>query len=296
MLMGTEEQKARFLGIFEDKEVPQWAAFAMTEPSAGSDVAALRTTAEKDGDSYVLNGEKCFISNGKRASWVVVWATVDPSLGRAGHRAFVVERGTPGFEVARVDKKMGLTASETATLRFENCRVPQANMLGSELESSKEKGFGGAMKTFNMTRPIVAAMAVGIGRAAHDEAWRFAKEAFDGTSGYRLDRIRDRFALIRRKLESARMMALHAAWKADLKQNNTMESAMSKAYAPPVALEAASLGLEILGQAGGASDLLIEKLFRDVKVLDIVEGTGQIQKTIIARSVMGYDRTWSGKE
>lgn len=288
MTMGTPEQRARFLGIFTSAERPHWGAFAMSEPGAGSDVAAIRASARRDGDAWVLRGEKMFISNGARASWVVAWATVDPALGRAGHRAFVVEKGTPGFTVARIDKKMGLAASETASLLFEDCRVPAENLLGGEAFYERRAGFEGAMHTFNMTRPLVAAMAVGVGRAAFDEARRFARERFTGASAWRMERVRDRLVQIRRKLDAGRLLAWRAAWLADLKRPNAVEASMAKAYCPPAALEAASLGIEILAEAGGASDFLIEKLFRDVKVLDIVEGTGQIQRLILARRLVGH--------
>jgi len=284
-LMGSPEQRRRFLGIFDKPSEPRWAAFAMTEPGAGSDVAAIRTRARREGDHWVIDGEKMFISNGARASWVVVWATIDPAQGRAGHRAFVVERGTPGFRVARIDKKMGLAASETAALVFEDCRVPADNLLGG---NGAGQGWKGAMATFNVTRPIVAAMAVGIGRAAYDEARRFARDNFSGLSAHRLARTRERFATIRRKLEAGRLLAWKAAWLADQKQPNATEAAMAKAYCPPVALEAASLGIDILGECGFASDFLIEKLFRDVKVLDIVEGTGQIQRLVMARQLVNH--------
>ncbi|MGE0871307.1 MAG: acyl-CoA dehydrogenase family protein [Kofleriaceae bacterium] len=286
-LMGTPEQKQKYLGIFEGAKEPCWAAFAMSEPGAGSDVAALRTRARKDGDHWVIDGEKMFISNGNRASWVVVWATIDPTQGRAGHRAFIVERGTPGFKVARVDKKMGLTASETASLTFENCRIPAENLLGGEHTAGKE-GFKGAMATFNITRPIVGAMAIGIGRAAYDEARRFARDNFTGVSAHRMYRARERLGTIRRKLEAGRLLAWHAAWLADHKKPNAAEASMAKAYGPPVALEAASLGMDILAEAGAASDYLIEKLYRDVKVLDIVEGTGQIQRLVMARQLINH--------
>ena len=163
MLLGTSEQKARWLGMFKDRSEPRWAAFAMSEPGAGSDVAAIRTQARRDGDGWRIDGEKTFISNGARASWVAVWATIDPAQGRAGHRCFVVERGTPGFEMVRVDKKMGLVASETATLRFEGCHVADENMLGGQRAAEggqRREGFKGAMRSFNMTRPMVAAMAI----------------------------------------------------------------------------------------------------------------------------------------
>jgi len=287
MMMGTPDQKARYLGIFKSRERPSWAAFAMTEPGAGSDVAALATTARRDGDEYVINGEKCFISNGARAAWVVVWASVDPALGRAGHRAFIVERDTPGFNVVRVDKKMGLTASETAVLRFEDCRVSADAML-----QPRADGFKSAMRTFDMTRPIVAAMAIGIGCAAHDEASRFARERFTGPASHRLQRANERLARIRQKLEAGRLLAWRAAWLADQRKSNAVEAAIAKAYCPPVALAAASLGMDIMGEAGAATDYLIEKLFRDVKVLDIVEGTGQIQRSVIAKQLIGFRNRW----
>lgn len=288
VFMGSEEQKKKYLGIFQDRTTPHWGAFAMSEPGAGSDVARIRTVARRDGDSYVISGEKMFISNGARASWVVVWATVDPALGRAGHRAFIVEKDTPGFQVAKIEKKMGLCAAETASLVFDECRVPASCMLGQEKERQGPEGFKGAMRTFDMTRPMVAAMAIGIGRAAYDEACRFAREAFAGPSRHRLQKARERLAQIRRKLEAGRLLAWRAAWLADLQKTNSVEAAMAKAYCAPVGLEAASLGLDILAEAGGSSDYLIEKLFRDVKVLDIVEGTGQIQRIVIAKRLIGY--------
>jgi len=283
MMMGTPTQKQRLLGMFEKPTEPRWAAFAMSEPGAGSDVAAIRTRARKHGDHWVLDGEKMFISNGARASWVVVWATIDPQLGREGHRAFVVERGSPGFRVARVDKKMGLAASETASLVFEGCEIPDDNLL-----QGREGGFKSAMATFNVTRPIVAAMAIGIGRAALDEARRFAREHFTGAASHRLYRVRDKLGAIRRRLEAGRLLAWRAAWLADRREPNAVEASIAKAYCPPIALEAASLGIEILGEAGAATDHLIEKLFRDVKVLDIVEGTGQIQRLVMARALVNH--------
>jgi acyl-CoA dehydrogenase len=288
VLLGTPEQRARFLGIFEDREVPRWGAFAMSEPGAGSDVAAIRTTARRDGDGWVLDGEKVFISNGARAAWVVVWASVDRALGRAGHRAFVVERGTPGFRVARIEKKMGLTASETAALVFEGCRVPGDDLLGGEETYRDKGGFRGAMRSFDMTRPMVAAMAVGIGRAALDEATRFAREHLGGASSARRQRVGERLARMRRRIDAGRLLAWRAAWLADQGRQNSLEAAMAKASCAPVALEAASLGLDVLGEAGAGHDHLIEKLWRDAKALDIVEGTGQIQRVVIARRLVGY--------
>ncbi|TMA54454.1 MAG: acyl-CoA dehydrogenase, partial [Deltaproteobacteria bacterium] len=155
--MGTAEQKERFLAPFRDRERPHWAAFAMTEPGAGSDVAAIETTAVRDGDAWVLRGAKTFISNAMRADWIVVWATVDRSAGRAGHRAFIVERGTPGLEDMRYEHKMGLIAYESSSFTLRDCRVPAANLLGGERHYAERAGFKGAMRSFNATRPAIAA-------------------------------------------------------------------------------------------------------------------------------------------
>jgi len=281
--MGTLEQKRRFLGPFVHPDRPRWGSFAMTEPGAGSDVAGIQATARKDGRHWVLNGAKSFAANASRADWIVVFATVDRSLGRDGHRAFVVERGTPGLGNFVVERKMGLKAYESTSFTLEDCSVPQDNLLGGEAHYSGRAGFRGAMKSFNATRPMIAAMAVGIGRAALDEALSFSRE-----QGLLDDpRVRDRLERIRRRLRVARLLCWRAAWLADRERPNVLEASMSKAVAPAVALEAASLGMEILGGVGARGDHLIEKLFRDVKAMVIVEGTGQIQRVIMARRLLG---------
>jgi acyl-CoA dehydrogenase len=280
--MGSEEQKRRFLGPFVSPDKPRWGAFAMTEPGAGSDVAAIKTTCVKDGDAWVLNGEKSFSANASRADWILVWATVDPALGRAGHRAFALEKGTPGLGNFKIEKKMGIKGYESTSFTMQDCRVPAANLLGGEGHYASRAGFKGAMKTFNATRPMIAAHAVGIGRAALDEALAFARE-HDRLGDVR---VRDRLERIARRLRVARLLALRAAWLADHERPNLVESSMSKALAPAVAYEAASLGMELLGTVGGRGDHLIEKLFRDVKAMDLVEGTGQIQRIVMARQLV----------
>ena len=178
---GTPEQKARFLGMFGDVITGgplKWGAYGLTEPGAGSDVAGIRTTCRKDGKHWVLNGRKCYITNGGRAIWTVIFATVDASLGRAGHRAFVVEKGTPGFEVGKIEEKMGLRANETAELVLEDCRVPEENLLGGEDAYVSKEGFMTAMKTFDNTRPLVGARAPGIGRAAYEHARALVKDNY----------------------------------------------------------------------------------------------------------------------
>src|SRR6218665_679061 len=264
LALGTPGQEERFLAPFVAPQRPIWGAFAMTEPSGGSDVANIKTRARRDGDHWVLNGAKSFSGNSGRPEWIVVFATIDPALGRAGHRAFVVERGTPGLGDFRVEKKMGLRAYESTSFLLSDCRVPMANLLGGEAGHGQPTGgFKGAMNTFNAGRPAIAGMAVGMGRAALDEAMACMCEA-----------------------GLASEQPLRAAWLADQRQPNMLEASAAKALAPPAAFEAASFAMEVLGAAGGRGDHLIEKLFRDVKALDIVEGTGQIQRVVMARHLV----------
>jgi len=284
--MGTLDQKQRFLGPFQDPDRPRWGSFAMTEPGAGSDVAAIATSARKDGDAWILNGAKSFAANASRADWIVVWATVNPKLGREGHRAFVVERGMKGLADFKVERKMGLKAYESTSFTMSDCRVPTANLIGGEEHYATRAGFKGAMRSFNATRPLVAAMAVGIGRAALDESLCFARE----NDLLADSRIRDRLERIRRRLRVARLLCWKAAWLADYQRPNILEASMAKATAPTVALEAASLGMEMLGEVGARGDHLVEKLFRDVKAMDIVEGTGQVQRIVMARKLVGLPR------
>jgi acyl-CoA dehydrogenase len=285
--MGTFEQKQRFAGPFLKLDRPRWGAFAMTEPGAGSDVAGIRTSARKDGADWILNGEKSFAANASRADWILCWATVDPTLGRDGHRAFIVERGTAGLGDFLIERKMGLKGYESTSFTLRDCRVSAVGLLGGEEHYAQRAGFKGAMRSFNATRPVVAAMATGMGRAALDEATAFARE--HGLEGD--VRVRDRLEQIRRKLRVARLLALRAAFLADHARPNIAEASMAKAYAPTVALEAASLGMELLGLVGGRGDHLIEKLFRDMKAMDIVEGTGQIQRIIIGRHLLNLPRS-----
>ena len=285
--MGTPEQRERFLGIFSKDAEVRFGAYGLTEPGAGSDVTGIRTRCRKDGDHWVLDGSKCYITNGGRADWVVIFATVDRAKGRNAHRAFVVEKGTPGFRVGKIEQKMGLRASETAELVLEECRVPAANLLGGEAYYDSKEGFMGAMKTFDTTRPMVAAMAVGIGRAALERAGAHARQAglFKSRS-LRAVQLADALANAERKIEAARMLTWRASWMADEGQPNAREASMSKAYAATAALEATSIAVQAMGAAGCAGDSLVEKWFRDIKVFDIFEGTGQIQRVVIAKRLL----------
>lgn len=290
---GTTEQKKRFFSIFQsldDDSTPlRWGAYGLTEPAAGSDVAGIRTSCRKDGKHWVLNGRKCYITNGARASWTVIFATIDPGLGRAGHRAFVVEKGTPGFAVGRIEEKMGLRASETAELVLEDCRVPEENLLGGEEKYVSKEGFMTAMKTFDNTRPLVGAMALGIGRAAFEYATDFVKKNYVLARPIpRYAAMTERLARVGRGLEAARMLTWRAAWMADNKQPNAKEASMSKAMAGQAAIRACIEAIEICGAEGSiAKDhQLLEKWFRDIKVYDIFEGTGQIQRIVISKRLI----------
>ncbi|MFT4042884.1 MAG: acyl-CoA dehydrogenase family protein [Gordonia sp. (in: high G+C Gram-positive bacteria)] len=266
-----------------------WAAMAITEPSFGSDSAAVTTTATLDGDDYIINGEKIFITAGSRASHIVVWASVDRSLGRAAIKSFVVPREHPGVEVVRLEHKLGIRASDTAVIRFDNCRVPKENLLGSP-EVDTQKGFGGVMQTFDNTRPLVAGMAVGVTRAALEELRRILEEA-----GIEIDYDRPaedqhaaaaEFIRMEADFEAAYLLTIRATWMADNKKPNSLEASMAKAKAGRTVTDVTNKVVELTGTLGYSERLLVEKWARDAKILDIFEGTQQIQQLIIARRVL----------
>ena len=285
MSTGTPEQKERFLSIFKSPE-PKWGAYATTEPGCGSDVSGIQTRVTKDGDYYVINGTKIFITCGNLASWVVVFGTLDPSLGRAGHRALVVEKGTPGFIQGQKFHKMGLRASDTAILTFDECRVHKDNLLGGE-EYYASKGSGGfkvAMGTFDATRPMVAIMSIGIARGCYEYTRDWIKEQYSlGRPIPRYTQIKEKLAEMERKLDSARLLAWRAAWMADVGQPNTKEASMAKAYAGTVSVQVCSDCVDLMGDSGSVQDHPVEKWFRDIKVFDIFEGTGQVNRLVVAR-------------
>ncbi len=284
---GTPEQQERFFRIFSQPGL-HFGAYGLTEPGAGSDVAGIRTSCRKDGKHWVLNGRKCYITNGGRADWVVIFATVDPTLGRAGHRAFVVEKGTPGFELGKIEDKMGIRASETAELVLEDCRVPEENLLGGEAQYARGKeGFMTAMKTFDSSRPMVAILAVGIARAAYEYTRDFVKEHYLlGRALPRYHAIASMLADNKRQLEAARLMCWRAAWMADLGLPNAKEASMCKAYAAEVAMKVCRDSVQILGAHGLHNHQFVEKWYRDIKVFDIFEGTGQVQRIVISKRIL----------
>ena len=263
---------------------------AITEPGFGSDSAAVTTTAKADGDDYIINGEKIFVTAGSRADHVVVWATLDKSLGRAAIKSFVVPLDTKGVSVVRLEEKLGIRASDTAVLRFDDARVPAANLLGSP-DIDVKKGFGGVMQTFDNTRPFVAAMAVGVGRAALEEL-RAMLEAAGHPVDYDKPAARQNAAVaefirLESDWEASWLHTLRAAWMADNKQPNSTEASMSKAKAGRTVTDLTNKAVEAGSTVGYGETELLEKWARDSKILDIFEGTQQIQQLIIARRVLG---------
>jgi acyl-CoA dehydrogenase len=299
---GTSEQKAKFLGRFHE-EKPTFAAMCITEPGAGSDNSAIRTRAVLDEktNEWVINGEKIFVTGGDKSfseyeklgkGFIVVWATIDPSAGRAGMRAFVVESGTPGVRIVKLEHKLGIRCSDTAAISLVDARVPFENILGSPTVEKTTKGFKGAMATFDATRPLVAASGLGVARAALE----FLKEKLTENG------IQIRYGLPRQKLtnierevidmdimlKSAWLMVIKATWMADNKKGNALEASMSKVKAGDVCTKITQKVVEILGPLGYSREFLAEKWFRDAKITDIYEGTGQINRLVVARQILGY--------
>jgi acyl-CoA dehydrogenase len=297
---GTPEQKQRFLTRFGG-EKPVFDAMALTESHAGSAMPAeVRTTAVRDGDSWVLNGEKIFVTAGHKAlvdshGFIVVWATIDPSAGRAGVRPFVVEAETAGCQVTKLEHKLGIRASDTASVVLQDCRIPFENILGSpEVEKKTTEGFKGAMATFDASRPLVAASALGVARATL-ERLKEVLEAHRLTIRYGLPR--SRLTNLEREvidmevlLRSSWLLVLKAVWMMDERKPNNLEASMSKVRAGDIVVRMTQRAVELLGPLGYSRQELLEKWFRDAKINDLYEGTGQINRLIVARRILDYSR------
>ncbi len=299
---GNPEQKKKFLARFAGDK-PTFAAMCMTEAGSGSDTSSIRATAvlDEETNEWVLNGEKIFVTAGEKAltvreetgkGFIVVWATIDPEAGRAGMRSFVVEAGTPGATVTKLENKLGIRASDTAVIVLQDCRVPFENILGKPTVEKTTKGFKGAMATFDATRPLVAAIGMGVARAALE----FLKEklAEEGIE-IRYGVPRNRLTSIERDVidmevmaRSAWLMVLKAVWMADNQKHNALEASMSKVKAGDVGVKITQKAVEILGPLGYSREYLLEKWFRDAKITDIYEGTGQINRLVVARNLLGY--------
>ena len=270
-----------------------WAAMAITEPNCGSDSSAITTSARKEGDFYILNGEKIYVTSGDRANAVVVWATLDKEIGKAAIKSFVVEKGTPGMEVVRLEKKLGIRASDTAAIVFTECKVPAENLLGSP-EIDIKKGFGGVMETFDNTRPFVASMANGVAEAALERTKELLADKINLDYKTPINNVKAVEAELYRMEadhEAARLLTLKAAWMADNRKPNSLDASICKAKAGRITNHLTLKCVELCSSLGYSYQELIEKWSRDSKILDIFEGTQQIQQLIIARRLLNKSST-----
>ncbi|OGO34309.1 MAG: acyl-CoA dehydrogenase [Chloroflexi bacterium RBG_16_54_18] len=298
---GTPDQKKKFLARFREEQ-PTFGAMAMTESQCGSDTSAIRTTAvlDKETNEWVLNGEKIFVTAGHKSldlstGFIVVWATIDPKAGRAGMRSFVVEAGTPGVKVTKLEHKLGIRVSDTASIVLQDARLPFENILGSPevvVKSETTKGFKGAMATFDATRPLVAATGVGVARATME----LLKELLNqqgvtiryGLPRQKMTSVERDFIDMEVMLESAWLLVIKAVWLADNRKPNSLEASMSKLRAGDVVTRITQKAVEMMGPLGYTRDTLLEKWFRDAKITDIYEGTGQINRLVVARHILDY--------
>jgi len=298
---GTPEQKERFLARFKGPK-PIFGAMAMTEPQAGSDTSAIRASAvlDQETNEWVLNGEKIFVTAGQKSlidsdGFVVVWATIDPNAGRAGMRSFVVPASTPGVSVTKLEHKLGIKASDTASIVLQDARLPFENMLGQAevvKERDTSKGFQRAMATFDATRPLVAATAIGVARAALEELIAMLKlrgvNVRYGLPRQKMTNIEREIIDMEVLLRSAWLLVIKAVWMADNGLQNSKEASMSKVRAGDIVTRITTHAVEILGPLGFSREYLLEKWFRDAKISDIYEGTGQINRLIVARHILEY--------
>ena len=278
-IAGSDEVKKEFFGDLT--ESPKLASFCLTEPGAGSDVSGMRTRAVKKGDKYVINGSKCFITNGQYADWYTVYAKTDPEAGHRGISAFLVPRDDT-IVIDKKEDKMGQRASNTATVTFNDTEIDAKYLLGEE-----NKGFKVAMQTLDFTRPGVAAMAVGIGRAAFEFACDYSKERVQfGVPIAMHQAIQFMLADMGTKLHAARLMTWNAAVLLDQGKRNTLESSHAKRFAADSAMEIATDAVQVYGGYGFIKEYPVEKLMRDAKIMQLYEGTSQIQRLVIARETL----------
>jgi len=279
-LGGSEETKKKYLGMLA--EAPKLASFGLTEPDAGSDVSGMKTRAVKQGDKYVINGSKCFITNGTYADYFTVFAKTDPEAGHRGISAFVVDADLPGVTVDKKEDKMGQRASNTATISFQDVEIPAENLLAEE-----NKGFKLAMMTLDRTRPGVSAMAVGIGRAALEYATDYSKERVQfGVPIAMHQAIQFMIADMATKVEAARLLVWSSAFLLDQGIRNSKVSSMAKRFAADSAMEITTDAVQVYGGYGFIKEYPVEKLMRDAKIMQLYEGTSQIQRLVIAKEVL----------
>jgi alkylation response protein AidB-like acyl-CoA dehydrogenase len=282
-LIGTPEQIERWTGGLNRGEY-SFSGFALTEPGCGSDAASLRATALRDGDRWIINGTKMFCSGGAVSDYVIVFASIDRTLGHRGIRAFVVEKDTKGFTVAKPNEdKLGCRAMLTSELVFEDVAVPLDHCLGEP--ERQPNSFATAMSALNTTRHQVASMACGLAQAVVDEASVLLREMSSGFTPARWSRVESDLAAMNAAIDHARLLARRAAWLIDNGEPFHHEAAMAKAYAPPIAEKVCLRAVQLLGPDGWSEELPFEKWYRDVKIIDIWEGTGQMQRRAVSRSL-----------
>jgi len=280
LIAGNDEQKKKVCEIILNGG---FAAFALTEPGAGSDASAGKTTAVKDGDSYILNGRKCFITNAEVADVYCITAMTDKEAGVKGISMFLVEKGTPGLSTGNHEDKMGIRTSNTADVVLEDCRIPAANLIGKEGD-----GFKIAMKTLDQARTWMGCVATGIAQRALDEAIAYTKERKQfGKPIIKNQAMQFKFADMQIKIETARQMVAHSLTKMDLGLNYSMESAIAKCYASDIAMEVASDGIQAFGGYGYSREYPVEKLLRDAKIFQIFEGTNEILRIVVSNNIIG---------
>ncbi|HEC78830.1 MAG TPA: acyl-CoA dehydrogenase [candidate division WOR-3 bacterium] len=278
---GSEEQKQKYLIPLARGE--KIGSFGLTEPNAGSDAAGTQTTAKLVGDHYVVNGTKRFITSGGVADIIVFTATKDPAMGYAGISAFIVEKGTPGFSAGKEEDKLGLRGSITSELIFEDCKIPRENLLGKEGE-----GFKVFMQTLDGGRISIGALALGIAQGALDASTDFVrKHTKNGKPLYKMQAVQDMIAQIATEIEAARLLIYKAAMLKDRGLPYTKEAAMGKYYASHIGMRATSTAITIHGMMGLTKDYPVERFMRDEKLMEIGEGTSEIQKIVIARQILG---------
>jgi alkylation response protein AidB-like acyl-CoA dehydrogenase len=285
LVTGTEEQKRKYIPMFTDSDNPRLGAMGLTEPGAGSDVASMTTTAVRDGNEYVLNGTKQFITNGGIADIHVIFAQTDKSKGWDGIAAFVIEKGTPGLKMGRKEKKLGVRASHTAQVILEDCRIPLENRLGREPGSSTYITGLGALKMLEATRPSVGAAALGIARASYEYALEYARERKQfGKPIIKQQAIAFKLADMAMEIDAARLLIWRAAWMVKNKMPfRRGEGSMAKLFAGDVAVKTSLEAIQILGGYGYTKEYPVEKWMRDAKIYQIWEGTAEIQRLVISR-------------
>ena len=279
-LAGTEEQRQKFVVPLARGE--KLGAWSLTEPEAGSDAAGTRTLAKRDGNSWVLNGEKTFTTHGTYGDICVAMALTDPTAGRDGISAFIIEKGTRGFSAGKKENKLGLRASDTSTVIFEDCRLPASNLLGAE-----GNGFRDSMEVLDGGRISIAAMALGMAQGAYEAALRYSKERkqFDQPIS-EFQAIQFKLADMATEIDAARLLVYRAAWMKDRGMKTTKESSMAKLFAAEVSVRVANECVQIHGGYGYIKDYPAEKFYRDVKLTTIGEGTSEIQRILIAREIL----------